>query len=61
MADEADLAHEREEAFRIEAIRKARPGPSRRNLTGICVECGEYIDPRRLEVLPSASRCIDCA
>lgn len=61
MADEADLAHEREEAFRIEAIRAATPGPARRNLTGICVECGEHIDPRRLEVMPGAARCIDCA
>jgi phage/conjugal plasmid C-4 type zinc finger TraR family protein len=61
MADEADFAHEREEAFRIAAINKARPGPSRRNLTGICVECGEQIDPRRLEVMPHAARCIHCA
>ncbi len=61
MADIADEAHEREEAFRIAAINKARPDPSLRNLTGICIECGEQIDPRRLEVMPHAARCIHCA
>jgi DnaK suppressor protein len=28
---------------------------------GDCLECGEPIDPRRLEVDPTATRCIDCA
>src|SRR5262249_45226392 len=28
---------------------------------GICAHCGEDIDPKRLEALPTATRCILCA
>lgn len=28
---------------------------------GACAKCGVDIDPRRLEVLPTATRCIACA
>ena len=28
---------------------------------GLCDECGERIAPDRLEALPAASRCVDCA
>lgn len=28
---------------------------------GECLECGECIDPRRLDIDPAASLCIDCA
>ena len=28
---------------------------------GVCDACGERIDARRLEALPYATRCIDCA
>lgn len=28
---------------------------------GTCVSCGEAINPRRLEALPTAVRCINCA
>lgn len=28
---------------------------------GLCVDCDEPIDPRRLEFDPTALRCIDCA
>ena len=28
---------------------------------GWCVECGEAVDPKRLEVDPAAARCADCA
>jgi DnaK suppressor protein len=28
---------------------------------GICARCGEDIDPKRLEALPTATRCISCA
>ena len=27
----------------------------------VCAECGADIDPRRLEVLPHATKCISCA
>ena len=28
---------------------------------GVCANCGEAIDPKRLKALPTASRCISCA
>ena len=28
---------------------------------GTCAKCGEDIAPRRLEVMPTATRCINCA
>ena len=28
---------------------------------GICTNCGEPIDPKRLKALPTATRCISCA
>jgi len=28
---------------------------------GVCVKCGEPIDPKRLKALPTATRCIACA
>ena len=28
---------------------------------GICARCGRPISPGRLEVMPAASRCVDCA
>ncbi len=27
---------------------------------GICQECGQIIDPARLEIVPSATLCVDC-
>lgn len=27
---------------------------------GYCLDCGEPIDPRRLELDPTATRCVDC-
>jgi RNA polymerase-binding transcription factor DksA len=28
---------------------------------GVCAICGEDIDPKRLQALPTATRCISCA
>jgi len=28
---------------------------------GVCAQCGEPIDPKRLKALPTATRCIACA
>lgn len=30
------------------------------NLTGICADCGDLIEPERLAALPTARRCIIC-
>ena len=39
-----------------EALRRISEGTY-----GICVRCGEDTDPKRLEALPTATRCISCA
>jgi DnaK suppressor protein len=67
-ADEADVdAYEREKTWalvqRLErklesidrALRNARSGSY-----GTCEDCGERIDPARLEVLPEATLCLNC-
>jgi RNA polymerase-binding transcription factor DksA len=28
---------------------------------GVCTQCGGLIDPKRLEALPTATKCISCA
>jgi RNA polymerase-binding transcription factor DksA len=48
---------ERHELLRIEAA-LTRIDEGR---WGICAECGQAIEPRRLEVLPWAIRCAGCA
>ncbi len=57
----ADLSRlseaERHELLRLEAA-LARIDEGR---WGTCAECGEGIEPRRLEVLPWAIRCAGCA
>jgi RNA polymerase-binding protein DksA len=67
-ADEADVdAYEREKTWalvqRLErklesidhALRIAQNGTY-----GICENCGDRIDPARLEALPEATLCLDC-
>ncbi len=39
-----------------EALRRIEQGGY-----GVCVKCGEPIDPKRLKALPTATRCIACA
>jgi DnaK suppressor protein len=39
-----------------EALRRIAQGSY-----GVCVQCGEPIDPKRLAALPTATRCISCA
>lgn len=48
-------AHERLGAVEA-AIRRANAGT-----WGVCVHCGRDISPERLEALPSAEACIECA
>jgi len=67
-ADEADIdAYEREKTLALvqglerklqsldRAIRLAQNGAY-----GICEQCGERIDPARLEILPQATLCLRC-
>jgi DnaK suppressor protein len=67
-ADEADVdAFEREKTWALvqslqrklesidHAIRLAKNGTY-----GICQDCGERIDPARLDIIPEASLCLQC-
>ena len=31
-----------------------------KNSTGLCVDCGKQIPPKRLECIPGALRCVTC-
>lgn len=61
MADEADMAAARIEAFQAQALAATlrRPAPTHSN--GICRNCGEAIESDRLKVQPHASACAECA
>lgn len=63
MADEADLASDREEAFRDAALeRLRRPVPRRfKPLSNICEGCGEEIPAKRIEAMPGTNLCVECA
>ncbi len=67
-ADEADVdAYEREKTWalvrrlqdKLELIERAIEA-TRQGTYGICQDCGERIDPARLEILPEATLCLDC-
>jgi phage/conjugal plasmid C-4 type zinc finger TraR family protein len=61
VADLIDEAHELEEALRNEAIRRAVNQVSAKvNESGLCLICGEPINPRRLAVMPTAQTCVEC-
>jgi DnaK suppressor protein len=53
-------AIENSEIYEIYQIREALKRISE-GTYGICAHCGEDIDPKRLEALPTATRCISCA
>ena len=53
-------AIENSEMREIDQIRRALKQISE-GTYGICAQCGEDIDPRRLKALPTATRCISCA
>lgn len=56
MARESARRHRRELARVSAALERVEAGEY-----GVCVACGEAIDPRRLDIDPAAARCIDCA
>lgn len=56
MAKEAGRRHRLEMARVSAALARLEAGEF-----GVCVACGEDIDPRRLDIDPAAARCIDCA
>lgn len=67
-ADEADVdAYEREKIWalmqslqrKLESTERAIE-LARRGTYGICENCGDRIDPARLEILPQATLCLKC-
>lgn len=67
-ADEADVdAYEREKTWalvqrlqrKLESVDRALQA-ARQGTYGICEDCGERIDPARLEILPEATLCLEC-
>ncbi len=67
-ADEADVdAYEREKTWaliqslkrKLESIQHALDS-ARTGKYGICEDCGERIDPARLEIIPQATLCLRC-
>ena len=61
-AHEAELLGRLGEAQRLEIGRIDEAlGRLEAGVWGLCRDCGEPIDPRRLEALPYASSCAECA
>ena len=67
-ADEADMdAFEREKTWalvqsmqrKLESIDRAIT-LAKNGTYGLCEDCGQRIDPARLEILPEASLCLQC-
>ncbi len=67
-ADEADAdGYEREKTwalvqrlqYKLELIERALEA-ARQGTYGVCQDCGERIDPARLEILPEATLCLEC-
>lgn len=59
--DVFDRASEKEERDRTEAIAAVLEAARPTSLaTGMCVDCGDPIEPERLAALPYAQRCIGC-
>jgi DnaK suppressor protein len=54
------LARRERVTVRIEALREAL-ARVHAGTYGLCERCGAQIDPERLEILPTASLCADCA
>lgn len=59
MADDSDLASEREEAFRQMCL-QAVPRPMGRG-NGVCQWCDRRIEKDRLDAVPMATYCAECA
>lgn len=51
------------EKSKLEEVRQIRQALKRiaEGSYGVCAECGEMIAPKRLEALPTATKCISCA
>jgi RNA polymerase-binding transcription factor DksA len=57
---EMTLARREEVVARIEALKEALERAAA-GTYGICEDCGNQIDPERLEILPATTLCTTCA
>ncbi len=60
MADEVDRANDLSEDRRNVQIKTISRALERKSVSVECIDCGEDIEPKRREALPSAVRCISC-
>ena len=60
--DVFDRAQENDQLFRELALREHFAGRSKGQEERVsdCIDCGDPIDPRRLEAKPDVTRCKDC-
>lgn len=57
---EHQMALKKLQEHEVEEINRAKE-KIKKGTFGICESCGKNIDPKRLELLPQAKLCIDCA
>jgi len=65
MTDSVDRANERRDLIESKCLeahfeRVNSEKPYEVNGTRLCLDCGEPINPQRLEAYPKAVRCIEC-
>lgn len=58
--DVVDMAHDREEADRAAAIKKACVKPGKNVSNWFCDDCLEGIPAARREAVQGCTRCVDC-
>lgn len=65
--DDVDAAQAREQNDRDVALLAMRERidaalvPRDASIDGVCIDCDEPIEPKRIKALPNCSRCIECA
>jgi DnaK suppressor protein len=60
VSNEFDRAQELEEFDRDLALRAHMARQAQEAGNGICIDCREPIEAKRLEAVPTALRCMDC-
>lgn len=61
MADEADIASERADAFLASVLQRRQQMAPQPSGDGTCRNCGEDIESDRLTAQPHALHCAECA